>query len=261
MDTAAVLAAFDDQLRRNVTGERAAQVERDERVTRVMADGDGWSGVVWSDLADGDVEAVIASEIQTFAARARRWEWKLYDHDRPADLPERLRAAGFVPDPVEAVLVADLADLVVSAEPPDGVELVPVVDRETADNLVAVHDGVFGGSHEAIGRRVLAGLGSAPPSIAAAVAVTSSGPIAAGRVEFPPRSDFATLWGGGTVPAWRGRGVFRSLVAHRAALARARGYRYLQVDASSASRPVLRRLGFVQLATTTPWRWTDGSSS
>jgi antitoxin (DNA-binding transcriptional repressor) of toxin-antitoxin stability system len=48
--------------------------------------------------------------------------------------------------------------------------------------------------------------------------------------------------------------VFRSLVAYRARLASERGYRYLQVDASAASRPILVRLGFTELATTTPFR-------
>jgi hypothetical protein len=47
--------------------------------------------------------------------------------------------------------------------------------------------------------------------------------------------------------------VFRSLVAYRAALASARGVRYLQVDASPESRPILERLGFTELATTTPF--------
>jgi len=41
-------------------------------------------------------------------------------------------------------------------------------------------------------------------------------PIAGARVEFHHGSDFASLWGGGTLPAWRGRGVFRSPVAYRA---------------------------------------------
>jgi hypothetical protein len=47
--------------------------------------------------------------------------------------------------------------------------------------------------------------------------------------------------------------VFRALVAHRAALAAAAGFRYLQVDATADSRPILRRLGFVELSTTTPF--------
>jgi hypothetical protein len=75
-----------------------------------------------------------------------------------------------------------------------------------------------------------------------------------GRVEYRSASDFAGLWGGGTLPAWRGRGVFRALVAHRAHLAAARGFRYLQLDATPQSGPILRRLGFTKLATTTPFK-------
>lgn len=56
------------------------------------------------------------------------------------------------------------------------------------------------------------------------------------------------------MPGWRGRWVFRSLLALRAALAAARGYPYLQVDASPDSRPILKRLGFTELATTTTHR-------
>ncbi len=83
-------------------------------------------------------------------------------------------------------------------------------------------------------------------------------PIAAGRLELPPSGEFAGLWGGGTVPDWRHRGVFRSLVAYRAAIARDRGFRYLQVDAAEASRPILERLGFVELAKTMPYRPLGG---
>lgn len=58
--------------------------------------------------------------------------------------------------------------------------------------------------------------------------------------------------GGGTLPEYRGRGVFRALVSHRAVLARDRGFRYLQVDALPASRPILERMGFHAMAGTTP---------
>ena len=85
------------------------------------------------------------------------------------------------------------------------------------------------------------------------VAFAGDVPISAGRVELPAGTDFASLWGGGTLPDWRRRGVFRSLVAHRAAIASAAGFRYLQVDAMPDSRPILKRLGFVELATTTPF--------
>jgi hypothetical protein len=42
-------------------------------------------------------------------------------------------------------------------------------------------------------------------------------------------------------------------VLERARLARARGYRFLQVDALPTSLPILERLGFVQLTTTRPY--------
>jgi hypothetical protein len=46
-----------------------------------------------------NAETVIRVEVQRFAALARPWEWKHYSYDEPADLPGRLRAAGFVPEP------------------------------------------------------------------------------------------------------------------------------------------------------------------
>jgi len=181
------------------------------------------------------------------------WEWKHYSYDSPTDLPARLLAAGLTPEPPETLLVAEIADLRLDATPPEGVELVPVVDRAGVDALVAVHDEVFGGHHAAVGEVVLAGLDRDPSTLAAVVAMAGGRPVSAARVEFHPGTEFASLWGGGTLPEWRGRGVFRALVAFRAARAAARGYRYLQVDATSDSLPILRRLGFVDLATTTPY--------
>jgi len=46
-----------------------------------------------------------------------------------------------------------------------------------------------------------------------------------------------------------------AVIAYRARLAAARGYRYLYVDASPDSRPILARLGFSRLARTTPYVW------
>ena len=47
-----------------------------------------------------------------------------------------------------------------------------------------------------------------------------------------------------------------AVIAHRANLAAARGLRYLQVDTSDDSRPILQRLGFVAVTTTTPYIWS-----
>ena len=139
-------------------------------------------------------------------------------------------------------------------------ELRAVTDQESVDALASVHDEVFGEDHSVLRKTLLAGIAQEPPKAAAVVAFAGSAPIAAGRVEFHSGTDFASLWGGGTLPAWRRRGVFRSLVAHRAAPASAPGFRYLQVDASPDSRPILQRLGFVELATTIPFMHSGGAA-
>jgi GNAT superfamily N-acetyltransferase len=77
--------------------------------------------------------------------------------------------------------------------------------------------------------------------------------VSAGWVRFVAGTAFATLWGGSTLPDWRGRGIYKALVRYRARLAVERGYSYLQVDASADSRPILERAGFVPVTTTTPY--------
>jgi hypothetical protein len=249
MDTAAVLAAFDERVRRRPEPDPPdGRVEDDGHVVRMVG---AVNTVVWSDLDGTDVDAVIADQVRRFAGRP--WEWKHYSYDRPADLPERLLAAGLTRQEAEALLVADVADLDTDVEPPPGVELRAVEDEHDVATFVKVHDEAFGGDHSAMGAVLLATLTQRPDRAAAVIAWAGGTPVSAARVEFHPGTGFASFWGGGTVPAWRGRGVFRSLVAYRAALAKAGGFRYLQVDALPASRPILGRLGFTELATTTPF--------
>jgi hypothetical protein len=154
---------------------------------------------------------------------------------------------------MEALMVAQIRDLDLTMQPPDGVRLVRVEDEGGVEALVQVHDRVFGGDHTAMGRTVLTGLTQQPTRVAAFVAMAGEAAVSAGRVNFHQGTQFASLWGGGTIPGWRGRGLFRAQVAQRPAVARERGFRYLQVDASPDSRPILQRLDFVELATTTPY--------
>jgi GNAT superfamily N-acetyltransferase len=254
VDVPAVLAAFDEQVRRNPMPEPTMRIEHDDSVIRVLSVGEGWNGLVWSRLDESTADSVIAAEVARFSATGHEWEGKYYSYDQPDDLPDRLRAAGLVADPEESLLVAEIADLDLDVAPPEGVRLVPVTDSAGVDALVRAGNEAFGEPHDELGTRILAALAVHPPIMAAVVAMAGDSPVAAGRVELPPSGEFASLWGGGTVPGWRQKGVFRALVAYRARIARDLGYRYLQVDASADSRPILQRLGFVELAKTTPFR-------
>lgn len=53
-------------------------------------------------LSVDELDALIGRVRADFAARGQAVEWKTYGHDR-ADLTERLRLAGFAPEPEETV--------------------------------------------------------------------------------------------------------------------------------------------------------------
>ena len=149
-------------------------------------------------------------------------------------------------------MVARISELSVGVELPEGVRLLTVTDPSGADLAADVHEQAFGTSAARVRQRMLSQLADTPETVRIVVAMAGDVPVCAARMELNPGTDFASLWGGGTVAAWRGRGIYRALIAYRARIAAELGYRYLHVDASSQSRPILQRLGFAALSTTTP---------
>jgi ribosomal protein S18 acetylase RimI-like enzyme len=211
---------------------------------------------VWSDLDEESADRVVAEQLRWLASpegRGRELEWKLYAHDRPADLGERLRAAGFVPGEPETLMVAEVAALPTEVRPPAGVRLEPVADAAGVALLGRAHELAFATSSARLRERLLGQLATAPENLRMVVAMAGDEPVCGARMELHPGTQFASLWGGGTAPRWRGRGIYRALIAHRTRIAAGLGIRYLQVDASEQSRPILERLGFVALSVTTPY--------
>ncbi|MGW7369937.1 GNAT family N-acetyltransferase [Streptomyces sp. NPDC054841] len=254
MDHDEVRALYDRQMRQAAPADGpGARVERVGGVVRQTAGDHGWNGVVWSGLDAATADEAIADQIRHFTSLGREFEWKLYAHDGPADLAQRLLAAGFEPEPEETLLVAALDDLPMAVELPEGVELRQVTDAAGVDLVARVHEQAFGTDSSRLRAQLLTQLSARPATVVAVVAMAGDVPVSSSRLELSPGRDFAGLWGGGTVPGWRGRGIYRASVAFRSGIAAARGYRYLQVDAMPTSRPILRRLGFTALSTTTPY--------
>jgi GNAT superfamily N-acetyltransferase len=259
-----VLAAYDTQLRDRVPERlpEGVRVERDGPLVRFV----GFAGggfVCYRDLAGlegAELDALIARQIAVFAERGERFEWKLHGHDLPADLPERLRAAGFAPEEVETVVIAPVDAIAGEPALPDGASLREVTERVDFDRIAAMEEEIWGDGSKAWLAESLEKERAADPDAIAIVVVEAGGEVVcAAWVRFEGETDFATLWGGGTLPAWRGRGIYKATVAYRASLARARELRFVQVDASADSRPILERLGFVAVTTTTPYVWSPGA--
>ncbi|SCD97952.1 GNAT family N-acetyltransferase [Streptomyces sp. DvalAA-19] len=173
----------------------------------------------------------------------RLFDRELREHARPDGPGVRVERAGPV--------VRQMAGPV---ELPEGVSLRPVTDAAGAELMARAHERAFSTDGRRLLHQVVRRLEEAPEEFVAVMAVDGDGePVCSGRMELYPGTGFAGLWGGGTVADWRGKGVYRALVAYRARIAAERGYRYLQVDATDMSAPILRRLGFLELGTTTPY--------
>jgi GNAT superfamily N-acetyltransferase len=146
----------------------------------------------------------------------------------------------------------------IAAEPvlPDGVVLRQVTADVDMRRIAAMESEVWDLDRAWTGEHLIRQVAATPDDYIVLTAEAAGQVVAAGWVEFHPGSQFAGLWGGATLRQWRGRGIYRALVARRAQLAAAREVPYLQVDASSDSAPILHRLGFQALTTTTPYVWT-----
>jgi GNAT superfamily N-acetyltransferase len=201
--------------------------------------------------ADGCIDAVIAR----FRALNHCAEWKVHGHDRPADLDARLLAKGFERGGRETLMVREVEEDRQAVLAPDGIELRRIADPAALADLVAVENGVWGEDNAWLGKVLAGEMTRDPESVAIFIAYAGSKPVSTGWIRFHGRRAFATLWGGSTLAAFRSRGIYRCLVETRAALARTRGARYLAVEASADSRPILTRNGFRPLSVIDSYIW------
>jgi GNAT superfamily N-acetyltransferase len=270
MEIETALRAYDEQLRRRTEPPAPGWVVEllgDPAPMRRITSpaGSAWGdGVVWTDLDESNADAAIASAVAYFGGLGRTFEWKHHGYDRPADLPDRLRAAGFEPDDEEALVVGEVSEVrarLAGAPAPDGVTIRRLRDDDegrAADwqAIGRLHTAVWGEPSDDYVAGLSAEHAADPQAMSVWLAVADDGTVVcAARANFHEGTDFVSLWGGSTLAEWRGRGIYKALVSRRADEAAERGYRYLQVDASDDSRPILERLGLRQLTTTTPYMW------
>jgi len=253
-----MLAAFDAQARAEPPNPPpGVRHEQDGPLLRVVGQVRGFiSAPPDTGLRGADLDRLIARQRDYFARRGEAVEWKTYGHDEPPDLTDRLRAAGFVPEDDETVLVGLTTQMAAEPVLPEGVVLRQVTSDADMRRIADMESAVWDTDRDWTGDHLIREIAAAPDDIVVLTAEAGTQVVAAGWIIFVPRSDFAGLWGGSTLREWRSRGIYRALVARRAQLAAAREVPYLQVDASSNSAPILRRLGFEALTTTTPYVWT-----
>lgn len=216
--------------------------------------------VEYSDLDDVSADGCIDAVIARFAALKHGTEWKVHGHDRPADLGARLLARGFERAGRETLMVREIGGGKTPASAPVGIEIRQIQDPAALADLVAVETEVWNEDESWLGDVLAGEMTRDPQSIAIFIAYAGAKPVSTGWIRFHGSRVFATLWGGSTLAAYRSRGIYRSLVALRAELARVRGVRYLAVEASDDSRPILARNEFQALSVIDSYLWRPDSA-
>ena len=259
----ALLTAYDAQLRGISEVQGSVSWDRSGPLWRgLFTDGAFVSYESLESLGTVDaVDTLIGETVAHFEAlpQVKEFEWKTRGHDWPPDLDRLLRAHGFEPDEVETVMVGEARKLAVDVDLPEGltvrrVDDLPEPDRETVIREAAqMQADVFGSGPS--GDEVLDRLERMAGAETFWVAETDGRVVSAGRLNRVEGTEFAGLWGGATLPEWRGKGIYRALTAARARFAMGEGVRYIHSDCSAMSRPILERSGLVAVTTTTPYVW------
>ena len=256
MLAAELLAAYDRQVRTSLGGRLPPgwSISWDGPLMRISG---GYRGFVsyrdLAGLAGPEVDALIERCCAHYDARGEAFEWKWHSHDQPADLAERLLAHGFVPEDPETVLIGLAAELTGAPPLPAGATLHEVTDEADLRRIGELESEIWQADWSWLAEDLIDRRKVDPDQLAVFVVEADGSYVSAAWLSLDPGTEFAGLWGGSTLASWRGRGLYRALVAVRARRAVERGYRYLQVDASPDSLPILRRLGFVPITGTRPY--------
>jgi hypothetical protein len=212
--------------------------------------------VVYSNLNEANADDIIREQVAFFESLGQGFEWKLYDYDRPADLKDRLAAFGFVIEEEEAIMVLDLAQAPQNLWQPAQQDIRKIVDPANLSDVVAIKEQVYPGEDfSGLAEYLGEALRNYPEQMSVYVAYVAGQPVSAAWIYFPRRSQFASLWGGSTISGFRQQGLYTALLAVRAQEAKARQVRYLTVDASPMSRPILEKFGFELIAYSYPCKW------
>jgi len=263
MDLQEILALYDKQQRIEI---EYPQVRKEilPHVVRFVRPPPGMSWVAYARLDEANADAVIREQVDYFSQLNQPFSWDVYDHDPPPDLPDRLVAHGFErenpPDDPGALLVLNLHEVPRTLLQPVTANIRPITQRDQLDDVVQVEEQVLGGNFGWIKKRLGDHL-EIPNYLSVYVAYIGEQPACTGWIYWHPNSQFASLHGGATLPDHRGQGLYTSVLAVRVQEAIQRGYRFLTIEASPMSHPIVARHGFHLLTHVNAYKWKDRSKA
>lgn len=254
MSETALLALYDREMRIGIEYFDARREATPDVIRQISLNGP--EGAILHTRCDpARTPQVIREQMADFQRIGQGCEWKVYAHDGRPDLGEQLLATGFQAEDAEAVLVLDTAQVPAELLAPVTAAVRRLDDADALEDVRLIEEGVWAEDFSRLVQDLGAELRHDRRAVSFYVAYVDGRPASCAWMRFHGGAHFASLWGGSTLPEYRRRGLYTALVAVRLQEAMTRGVPYLTVDASSMSAPILRRYGFRQITTCTPYKW------
>ena len=256
MNNNEMLAIFDREVRRECEWTRMEREVFPNLVRYTETDNPNGSGFIsWSALNEKNVDAAIEEQRKYFGSIHMELEWKVYTQDQPANLDDRLLSYGFKPDDPDALMVAEMDDLPADYWVMDVSAVSRITTPEGVDEITRMESEVWAKDISGFVRGMKYDLEHHPDHLSVFAVWQDGRIVSAAWTHYLLSTSFATLWGGSTLKEYRRKGFYTALLAARAREARDRGFRFLQVDASPDSQPILAKHGFRCLGFSRAFIW------
>lgn len=212
--------------------------------------------VTFCRVSEDCVDALIQQQKACADQLGYALEWKVYGHDTPHDLVQRLIAAGFEADPVEQLVALQVEPQALARFPDATNALIKrIEDAAGLDAVVEISHDIGRKNVDQERARLKATLENDPQSMSIYVAYVAGEPASCGRLHVGKTKGFGELCGGRTKTKFQNQGLYLALVRARLLEALERELPYVTVDALPTSEPLLVKRGFKVVTWTRPLRY------
>lgn len=247
LDQSALLRLYDQEMR---LGINYPDMRKDILPwgARFVRPAPGMSFIGYHQLDKGNADRAIEDQLEYFKTHNLPFSWSVFDHDAPDDMKERLLAHGFEPDDPGALMVLELSTTPSALLEPTRLDIRQITHRTGLGDIIQILEQVWGGNFGWIWERMGSHL-EIPGYLSIYVAYMEGVPASVGWIYYHAGSQFGNLFGGSTLAEQRGHGLYSAILARRVQEAKQRGIRYLIVETTPMSQPIVSRYGFWQLST------------
>jgi hypothetical protein len=223
--------------------------ESDNNLTKFISNDRHGSYVSFFSFDESLTESIVKEQLSYFNKRNLCFEWKTYSTDKPSNIGSVLLANGFEQEDTESFMVLDLEKTANLSF--DESQITEVFDREGIRDAIIVQEKVWGGDFDWQYNYLVSLKEHSPDSVSIYVVYVNRRPVTSAWLTFNGNSPFAGIWGGSTIEEFRGNGYYSLILNKRISEAKSKGVKYIIIDASDMSKPIVSKRGFEVVATTT----------